>query len=784
MMGSGMQRTKTSMAAAAAVATVLWVGVVVIAPPAGADGPPTYYVDGSSPGCTNTGGGSSQAPFCTISAAASVAGPGSSVVVASGTYAGNVTPLSSGTPGAPITYTTAPGASVQVVGGTHGFAISGRSWITVSGFQVSGTSGYGIYVNASSNIVVQGNQVTGSGQPRAGWVAAGIKLNGATDSVVSDNTSYRNTDGGIFLAGGATRDLVIGNRTYGNARQYTRAAPGIDVRSPGNTITGNITYQNEDSGIQLYNGANGSVVTDNVSYGNGDHGIDCLNSTGVVEVSNTVYDNRTAGINVEGAVGTAASSGATLRNNISVDNALSSTTTKGDIRVDAPSLPGTTVDSDLLWLSTSGTVATWGNAKYSSLSAFQAASGQESHGLSADPRWRDAADADFHLTAGSPAIDSADSGAPDEPSTDIEGGARVDDPATPNTGLGPVPYDDRGAYEYQPPDPYAALTVTPASGPAPLTVTADASRSASPEGITSFAFDFGDGTTTGPSGAATATHQYTSAGTYRVAVVVTNGTGATAAASAQVTVVSSVPPVAALTVTPATGAAPLPVTADASGSTDGGGTPIASYRFDFGDGTTSGPQSSAVADHTYQVPGTYTVTMTVTNTAGSSDTATAAVSVAPAPPVNLVGNPGFETGLTGWNNNGRAGITLTQTAGGHSGGYAVVLANSTSSTAPDCTLNDSPNWVAKTVSGTYQASLWVRATTPGATLKLRIREYNAGVFAGQAIASIVLSTTWQQVGLSYVPAAAGTSTLDYTAYVSPAPPGECFWADDAAITVG
>ncbi len=56
---------------------------------------------------------------------------------------------------------------------------------------------------------------------------------------------------------------------------------------------------------------------------------------------------------------------------------------------------------------------------------------------------------DYHLTARSLAIDSADSDAPSEPALDIEGQARVDDPATTDTGAGSRTYDDRGAYEYQ-----------------------------------------------------------------------------------------------------------------------------------------------------------------------------------------------------------------------------------------------------------------------------------------------------------------------------------------------
>jgi PKD repeat protein len=89
---------------------------------------------------------------------------------------------------------------------------------------------------------------------------------------------------------------------------------------------------------------------------------------------------------------------------------------------------------------------------------------------------------------------------------------------------------------------------------------------------------------------------------------------------------SSSPPSAALTVTPTSGVAPLQVSADASAST-AGSSPIASYKFEFGDGTVVGPQSGATASHTYSAAGTYTVTVTVTDSASQSSTATASVSV-------------------------------------------------------------------------------------------------------------------------------------------------------------
>ena len=57
---------------------------------------------------------------------------------------------------------------------------------------------------------------------------------------------------------------------------------------------------------------------------------------------------------------------------------------------------------------------------------------------------------DYHLIAGSPAIDSANADAPNQPTTDIEGNPRVDDPDTADSGAGTRSYDDRGALEFQP----------------------------------------------------------------------------------------------------------------------------------------------------------------------------------------------------------------------------------------------------------------------------------------------------------------------------------------------
>src|SRR5580693_2418429 len=115
-----------------AAATLLAIAATVGAASSAAAQPTTWYVGGAN--CSDSGPGTQSQPFCTISAAASVAVAGQTVLVSSGTYQENVTPANSGTSGSPITFQAASGATVTVTGALHGFTISSRSWIVISGF--------------------------------------------------------------------------------------------------------------------------------------------------------------------------------------------------------------------------------------------------------------------------------------------------------------------------------------------------------------------------------------------------------------------------------------------------------------------------------------------------------------------------------------------------------------------------------------------------------------------------------------------------------------------------
>ena len=641
-----------------------------------------YFVDNTNPSvCSDQGTGLTMSqPLCSITAGVGKAkNAGDTVQVIAGTYQAN-----SASPNSGVTVTANQGVTISGgASGAKGFSISGKNNVAISGFTITGTPSYGIYVNSSSNITLSGNTVSLSGQPVSGQSASGIYLSSLNGGLVKGNVTHDNAAHGILLTGSTTGVTVQGNTSYHNAYQWQRNANGIDVTAPGNSIIGNVTYANEDSGINMYPGGDSTLIAGNVTYGNGDHGIDDFNVTGGRIIGNTAYGNCTTGINVEGTSGNY-----DLENNVSMNNATGAIINPtpisppgaytnncdrrhGNIGVWDSAPASTTANFNLVWQSGAGAEYIWNGVTYQTRSALTAATGQEASPINwADPKFTNAGAGNFQLNAGSPAIDSANSSATGEQTTDILGNPRVDDPATPNTGNPSGSFYDRGAYEYQgggggtQTPPTAALSVSPSSGTAPLPVTADASGStAGSAPITSYKFNFGDGTTVGPQSAASATHTYQSAGSYTVTVTTTDSNNLTSQATKTVTVSGqqTTPPTAALSVSPSSGTAPLPVTADASGST-AGSAPITSYKFNFGDGTTVGPQSAASATHTYQSAGSYTVTVTTTDSNNLTSQATKTVTVSaqstsPAQYVNQI--------ATNWSTNSHTSgsVTVWRTAG-------------------------------------------------------------------------------------------------------------------------
>ena len=148
------------------------------------------------------------------------------------------------------------------------------------------------------------------------------------------------------------------------------------------------------------------------------------------------------------------------------------------------------------------------------------------------------------------------------------------------------------------------------------------------------AWDFGDGGATSGDGLASVQHVYTTAGTYTLALTVSDGDGGSDTESLTVVVVepNQTPVIASLTGdTNGVAGSSFAFTADA---TDPDGD-VLTYAWDFdGDGTDDQGGLEATATHVYASVGTYTLGLTVTDGNGGSDTATLEVVVVEPAPTN------------------------------------------------------------------------------------------------------------------------------------------------------
>jgi PKD repeat protein len=167
------------------------------------------------------------------------------------------------------------------------------------------------------------------------------------------------------------------------------------------------------------------------------------------------------------------------------------------------------------------------------------------------------------------------------------------------------------------------LSVVPASGVAPLPVNATVTCTDPIAQITSVTLDWGDGsgqikvTSSSP-----IPHTYGAAGSYPATVTAIDAQFNTTSISQPVTVTPNLPPTCTLAVDPASGTAPLSVTATGN-CTDPDGDTLTEV-LDWGDHSSSpGPSGT----HTYTKTGNYTVKLTATDPANLTGFASQNVTV-------------------------------------------------------------------------------------------------------------------------------------------------------------
>ncbi|MEH0824847.1 right-handed parallel beta-helix repeat-containing protein [Micromonospora sp. CPCC 205714] len=342
-------------------------------------------------GTPATGDGSAAKPFCTISEAAAVAGPGQTVLVESGDYRETVKFTRSGTEAAPITF-RAVSVSWQRTQ-VQGLVVTDVHDVVVEGFVVSGVSYVdGVVVKDSSRVRLDKLSVRGGP-----YAPTALRISGASDNVTLSRSFLRNSAGpSVTVESGVTGTVVTASQLDVSGLVATDA--------PGLTVTGNTVNTQCRRGIELAGASPGASIRNNIVVTDRLRQPTCPNSVAATAVT-----------------------------------------------VSPESAPQTSTDHNLIDPLGGGLPYVWAGTQYPTLASFVETTGQATHDIAADPKlsWAPGGNRSYlQLDVGSPARDSADAGARGALDTDMLDNSYADDPAAPNTGTGSG-YRDRGAVEAQ-----------------------------------------------------------------------------------------------------------------------------------------------------------------------------------------------------------------------------------------------------------------------------------------------------------------------------------------------
>ena len=283
-----------------------------------------WWVDNTSPLCSNTAPGTSDTRLCTISAAAaSTINAGDQVMVRPGTYAEQVTVAASGAVGNPITFiASAPGV---VVRGTRDLsdaagwtAFGATAWsrayappsaprqvfrdnvrlaaaaslaALTAGQFFHDTVAKVLYVDAGGSNPADGHTLA------AGAQTYGFNLVGRSNVVVNGFTLKRQNNAGVRLSGSSV--VTVQNVTATEA-----GINGILLESATSnvTVTGSTVSGSASAGIKL-SATTGFRITANTSRTNNFHGISlATSSNNVIEVNESSENRVPTGTNAAAGI--------------------------------------------------------------------------------------------------------------------------------------------------------------------------------------------------------------------------------------------------------------------------------------------------------------------------------------------------------------------------------------------------------------------------------------------------------------------------------------------------
>lgn len=422
--------------------------------------------------------------IATIQGALNAAQPGDTVSVkdTAGPYFEKLTFPRSGTPGAYITLQAYTGHQPTLdgtgVAGPNMMHLVSRSYVKVVGFEIRnnlnvndgsgiriegsgsfvevrnnrihdmrgnhamGITVYGTAATSISNLVIDGNEIYDCEPAHS----EALTLNGNVELFEVTNNIVRDVDNiGIDFIGGETdiqpdpakvarNGVCRGNQVYRARSSYGGGyAGGIYVDGGKDIVIERNVVSECDLGIEIgaeNNGivASGIVVRNNFIYRNDKAGLvfggyDA--SVGRVRdsafLNNTLFQNDTLGTGI-GEIWIQFADTNVIRNNVAYSTGQNVLLYSENGNVD------NTLDYNLWFVEAGAGAATfvWRNTVYTGFAAYQTGSGQDAHGLFADPQLVAPAGGNLHIRSTSPAVDAGDPAfVPGAGETDIDGAVRI-----------------------------------------------------------------------------------------------------------------------------------------------------------------------------------------------------------------------------------------------------------------------------------------------------------------------------------------------------------------------
>lgn len=381
-----------------------------------------YFV---SPTGNDTGPGTDASPWRTLQRAADLVRAGDSVTVRAGTYAAGFDLRTDGTATSRITFRADPGV---VIAGrnartTDGVNLEDADFVTVEGFTFDNTSGSisraGLRAVNAEHVHFRNNRADGMGR----W---GILTGFCDDLLIENNVMSRSiAEHGIYVSNSGDRPTIRNNVCWGNRANGIHVngdvSLGGDGIISGALVEGNIIYDNGlggGSGINC-DGVQNSRFQNNLLYNNHASGISLYRIDGGGSSINNVVVNNTILMASDGRWGVNIRDGSTgnrVLNNI----VYNSHSFRGSLSVSSNSLSGFVSDYNVLM---DRFTTDDGNTRLT-LAQWRSATGQDTHSILSTPSelFVNVAANDYHLKAGSPAIDRGTSQL--APTVDLEGRAR------------------------------------------------------------------------------------------------------------------------------------------------------------------------------------------------------------------------------------------------------------------------------------------------------------------------------------------------------------------------